>query len=329
MSSQPSPLASAHPATSATGAVPALKHFVDLQSLSPEQFWGLMKLAMRLKNERTQKGFNEPICANKSLALVFAKPSLRTRVSFEMGMQHLGGYAFYLSPQEIGLGQRESVPDIARVLSGYCDGIMARVFDHAHILQLAEWGTVPVINGLSDFSHPCQALADLFTIWEHMGEPSKLTLAYVGDGSNNVATSLMHAAAKTGMAMRVVAPTGYQPDPQTLAQSGANVTVTDDLDGVQGADVLYTDVWTSMGQEAERAARLAIFPAYQINEALLARTGNSDVRVLHCLPAHRGEEITDDVADGAGSLLFPQAHNRLHAQKAILAHLLGGATLDS
>lgn len=308
--------------------VAGLSHFLDLQSLTPGQFWGLMTLAKHLKDERATHGANKPICANKSLALVFAKPSLRTRVSFEMGMQHLGGYAFYLSPQEIGLGQRESVPDIARVLSGYCDGLMARVFDHQHILQLAEWGSVPVINGLSDFSHPCQALADLFTIWEHLGDPSQLTLAYVGDGSNNVATSLMHAAAKTGMAMRVVAPQGYQPNPQTLAESGANVTVTDDLAGVEGVDVLYTDVWTSMGQEAERAERLAVFPPYQINEALLARTGNPNVRVLHCLPAHRGEEITDGAADGPGSLLFPQAHNRLHAQKAILAHLLGGAPLE-
>jgi ornithine carbamoyltransferase len=320
--------AQAVPATVApSSSVPPLQHFLDLDGVTPEQFWGLLKLGARLKNERMQKGANEPILAHKSLALLFQKPSLRTRVSFEMGMQHLGGYAFYLSPQEVGLGGRESVPDVARVLSGYCDGIMARVFDHAHILDLAEWGTVPVINGLSDFSHPCQALADIFTIWEALGAPAQVTLAYVGDGSNNVATSLIQAAGKVGMAVRIVAPPGYQPDPQVIAASGAQVTVTDDPAGVEGADVLYTDVWTSMGQEAEQAERRAVFPPYQLNAALVARTGKP-ARVMHCLPAHRGEEITDAVADGEGSLLFPQAHNRLHAQKAILAHLLGGAPLE-
>ena len=309
-------------------AIEPLSHFPDLHSVTPAQFWGLLHLAARLKDERARLGRNAPVCANKSLAMIFTKPSLRTRVSFEMGMHHLGGTALYLSPAEIGLGTRESAPDVARVLSGYCDGIMARVFEHQHILELMEWGSVPVINGLSDFSHPCQALADIMTIWEHMGDPSKLTLAYVGDGSNNVATSLMQAAGKVGMKMRIVAPTGYQPDTQVLADSGADVTVSADPDAVAGADVLYTDVWTSMGQEAERDVRLALFPPYQINEALLARTGNPRVRVLHCLPAHRGEEITDAVADGPASLLFPQAHNRLHAQKAVLAHLIGGVDLE-
>jgi ornithine carbamoyltransferase len=305
--------------------IPALSHFLDLDSVSSAQMWGLMRLAQELKAERARIGHNMPILEHKSLALLFQKPSLRTRVSFEMGMQHLGGYAFYISPAEVGLGTRESVPDVARVLSGYCDGIMARVFDHAHILQLAEWGTVPVINGLSDFSHPCQALADLFTIWEHFGTLEGLTLAYVGDGSNNVATSLLQATAKMGIQMRVVAPPAYQPDPALLQGSG--VTVTDHLDGVAGVDLIYTDTWTSMGQEAEAAQRRAIFPPYQVNQALLDRTGNGNVRVLHCLPAHRGEEITDAVLDGGHSLAFPQAHNRLHAQKAILAHLLGGVPL--
>ncbi|HXF62702.1 MAG TPA: ornithine carbamoyltransferase [Caldilineaceae bacterium] len=307
-------------------AIPALAHFVDLETVSPEQFCGLLRLAKELKEERARLGRNAPVLAGKSLAMVFQKPSLRTRVSFEMGMQHLGGHAMYISPQEVGLGTRESAPDVARVLSGYADGIMARVFDHRHILEMAEWGTVPVINGLSDFSHPCQALADFFTIWEHLGELAGLTLVYVGDGSNNVATSLLMAAGKVGVSMRIVAPKGYQPDPALT--SGADVVVTEDLDGVVGADILYTDVWTSMGQEEERAERLAVFPPYQVNAALVARTRNPAVRVLHCLPAHRGEEITDDVADGPQSLLFPQAHNRLHAQKAILAHLLGGIALQ-
>ncbi|RIK53328.1 MAG: ornithine carbamoyltransferase [Chloroflexi bacterium] len=308
-------------------AIPALPHFLDIESVSAEQFWGLLRLAKELKHEHTRLGRNAPILAGKSLAMIFEKPSLRTRVSFEMGMQQLGGHALYISPQEVGLGSRESAPDVARVLSGYVDGIMARVFDHHHLLDMAAWGTVPVINGLSDFSHPCQALADLLTIWEQIGQLAGLTLVYVGDGSNNVATSLLMAAGKVGMSMRVVAPRGYQPEPALVAGTDADVIVTDDLDGVVGADVLYTDVWTSMGQEAEREARLGVFPPYQLNQALVARTRNPSVRVMHCLPAHRGEEITDDVADGSQSLLFPQAHNRLHAQKAILAHLLGGVPL--
>jgi ornithine carbamoyltransferase len=261
------------------------------------------------------------------MAMIFMKPSLRTRVSFEMGMQQLGGYAFYLSPQEVGLGTRESAADVARVLSGYTDGIMARVFDHQHVLDLAEWGSVPVINGLSDFSHPCQALADILTLWEAWGDLVGRTLVYVGDGANNVATSLVQATGLVGMQIRIVAPHGYQPDPKIIDETDADVTVTDDIDGVIGADVLYTDVWTSMGQEAERDERLRIFPPYQINEQLISHTRNSNVKVMHCLPAHRGEEITDGTADGEASLLFPQAHNRLHAQKALLAHLIGGTPL--
>jgi len=307
--------------------IPALSDFLDLQHVTSEQFWGLLRLARELKDERSRLGQNAPILAGKSLALIFQKPSLRTRVSFEMGMVQLGGYAFYLSPQEVGLGARESVGDVARVLSGYCDGIMARVFDHEHVTQLAQWATVPVINGLSDFSHPCQALADIYTIWERAGRLEGMTLAYVGDGSNNVATSLIMAAGKVGMNVRIVTPHGYVPDPKIVAESDADVSVTADLDGVIGADVIYTDVWTSMGQEAEREERLRIFPPYQINRDLVERTRNSDVLVMHCLPAHRGEEITDAVADGPNSVLFPQAHNRLHAQKALLAHLIGNIPL--
>lgn len=309
-------------------SIPSLAHYLDIESVSSAQFWGLLRLAKELKETRTRLGQNAPILAGKSLALLFQKPSLRTRVSFEMGMQQLGGYAFYISPQEVGLGTRESAPDVARVLSGYVDGIMARVFDHQHVLDMAEWGSVPIINGLSDFSHPCQALTDIFTIWEHIGELTGLTVAYVGDGSNNVATSLIQAAGKVGMSIRIVSPEGYQPDSALIEQTDADVTVTADLDGVVGADVLYTDVWTSMGQEAETQERLKVFPPYQLNQELIAHTRNPNVKALHCLPAHRGEEITDDVADGSHSLLFPQAHNRLHAQKALLAHLLGGVPLE-
>lgn len=309
-------------------AIPALSHFLNLSDLTSEQFWGLLRLARKLKDERKEQGANRPILAGKSLALLFQKPSLRTRVSFEMGMHHLGGYAFYLSPAEVGLGTRETAADVARVLSGYADGIMARVFGHQDVVDLAEWGSVPVINGLSDYSHPCQALTDIFTAWELLGDLEDRTIAYVGDGANNVATSLLTAAGKVGMNVRIVSPQGYTPSEEVLRDSGAEVSVTDDLDGVQGADILYTDVWTSMGQEEERAKRLAVFPAYQVNSALVARTGNAQTLVMHCLPAHRGEEITDEVADGPASVLFPQAHNRLHAQKAILAHLLGGVPLE-
>mgnify|MGYP001193109202 CR=1 FL=1 len=304
-----------------------LTHFLDLGSISNEQFWGLLRLAKRLKDERMTTGHNTPLLADKALAMIFQKPSLRTRVSFEMGMQHLGGHALYLSPDEGGLGKRESAPGVARVLSGYVDGIMARVFAHSLVEDLASYASVPVINGLSDLSHPCQALADLFTLWEVYGQLQGLTLAYVGDGSNNVAFSLLQAAGKVGMSVRIIAPAAYQPEPALLASTDADVTVTDDLDGVVGVDVLYTDVWISMGQESERAERLRIFPPYQINGDLVALTRNPEVKLMHCLPAHRGEEISDEAADSTHSIIFSQAHNRLHAQKAILAHLLGGVGL--
>ena len=307
--------------------VTPLSHFTGIETLTSKQFWGLLKLAKQLKDEWRQSGRNEPILTGKSLAMLFEKPSLRTRVSFEMGMQHLGGYAFYLSPAEIGLGTRESPADVIRVLSGYVDGVMARVFAHRHIEEMVEWGSVPIINGLSDYSHPCQALADVFTIWEQFGTVEDKTVVYVGDGANNVATSLLMAAGKVGLNVRVVAPQDYTPSPDVLTAAEAEVEVTDDLDGVRGADVLYTDVWISMGDEDEREERMAALPPYQVNSKLVQRAQNEDVLVMHCLPAHRGEEISDAVADGDRSALFPQAHNRLHAQKAVLAHLLGGVEL--
>ncbi len=309
--------------------VKPLSHFTGIDILTSEQFWGLLKLARQLKDEWTQCGGNSPVLAGKSLAMLFEKPSLRTRVSFEMGMQHLGGYAFYLSPAEIGLGTRESPADVIRVLSGYVDGVMARVFDHRSIEEMVEWGSVPVINGLSDFSHPCQALTDVFTIWEQLGTLEDRTLVYVGDGANNVATSLLMAAGKVGLNVRVVAPRGYVPSAEVLTAAEVEVEITDDLNGVRGADVLYTDVWVSMGDEDEREERMEVLPAYQVNTELVQRSENEEVLVMHCLPAHRGEEITDAVADGSSSRLFPQAHNRLHAQKAVLAHLLGGVELPS
>jgi ornithine carbamoyltransferase len=244
-------------------------------------------------------------------------------------MRHLGGDALYLSPNEIGLGQRESIADIARVLSGYVDAIMARVFEHQHVLELARWANVPVINGLSDYNHPCQGMADALTILEHFGKIKGLKVVFVGDG-NNVAVSLMHICAKLGADFVLTHPEGYGISEKALeigktfaADSGSTIqTIQDPHQAVQGADVIYTDTWTSMGQEAETQKREVVFPPYQVNSKLVSEA-NPGVVVLHCLPAHRGHEITDDVADGPHSLLFPEAHNRLHAQKAILVKLLG------
>ena len=304
-----------------------MQHFLDISDFSTAELWQFLNKAKALKDER-QTGGNRPILKNKILGMIFQKPSLRTRVSFEVGMLHLGGEVLYLSPAEIGLGKRESVPDIARVMSGYVDGIMARVFDHQHVLQLAEYGSVPVINGLSDYSHPCQALADVFTIWEHFGRIEGLTVAYVGDG-NNVANSLAIAAVTLGANFSIATPPGYELPAEAMTkvkklaqEHGVVVTATHDpVAAVTGADVIYTDVWTSMGQEAETEQRLKIFPPYQVNSKLVAHA-NPEAIVMHCLPAHRGEEITDEVADGRQSKLFPQAENRLHAQKGILALLL-------
>ena len=304
-----------------------MQHFLAVSDFSAAELWQFLNKAQALKQE-LKAGGNQPILKGKILGMIFQKPSLRTRVSFEVGMLQLGGEALYLSPAEIGLGKRESVPDVARVMSGYVDGIMARVFDHEHILQLAEYGSVPVINGLSDYSHPCQALADIFTIWENFGRVEGLTVAYVGDG-NNVATSLGVIAAKLGADFRIATPKGYELSAVSVAkirdavqESGASFSATHDpVEAVAGADVVYTDVWTSMGQEEETQARLKVFPPYQVNVELVAHA-KAEAIVMHCLPAHRGEEITDEVADGSQSRLFPQAENRLHAQKGILALLL-------
>ncbi len=303
--------------------------FLSLADLSSSEIIGLIERAVALKAE-WKSGGNPPLLAGKTLAMVFQKPSLRTRVSFEMAMRHLGGAAMYLSPDEIGLGKRESVADVARVLSRYVDGIMARVFAHAHVVELARYSRVPVINGLSDYSHPCQGLADLLTIYEKFGRLSGVRLAYVGDG-NNVLTSLLFGGSKVGMRIVSANPPGYEPAQEVLEQargfaaaSGGSVDVTHDAhEAVRGADVIYTDVWTSMGQEAEREQRLRVFPPYQVNSRLVSGA-QPHVVVMHCLPAHRGEEITDEVIDGPHSVVFDQAENRMHAQKAILVRLLAG-----
>lgn len=303
-----------------------MKHLITIADLSPEEVEHIFQVASALKKE-WQAGGNKPILAGKALAMVFQKPSLRTRVSFEMAMSHLGGHALYLSPDEIQLGVRESVADVARVLSRYVDGILARVFAHRDVEELAACSRVPVINGLSDYSHPCQALSDLFTILEKRGSLTGLKLAYIGDG-NNVATSLLLAAAKTGMDIALASPHGYELPAgvidKALSFARGRISLTDDPAlAAKDADVIYTDVWASMGQEKEREKRLKVFPPYQVNSELVAQS-KPDVLVMHCLPAHRGEEITDEVMDGPHSIVFDQAENRLHLQKAILAVLLAG-----
>lgn len=304
-----------------------LQHFLAIADLYPDDFERLLKTAATLK-AAWRRGKAKPLLANQTLGMVFQKPSLRTRVSFDLAMLQLGGHALYLSPQEIGLGQRESIADVARVLSRYVDGIMARVFAHAHVTELARHSRVPVINGLSDREHPCQAFADLFTVHEKRGVLKSLRLAYVGDG-NNVARSLMFACALTGMHFACAAPSGYQLDEESVAwaavwaqRTGGSVELFEGPeDAARDADVLYTDVWASMGQEAEAAQRAQVFPPYQLNAELLSYA-KPNALVLHCLPAHRGLEITDDVMDGPNSAVFDQAENRMHAQKAVLVELL-------
>lgn len=303
------------------------KDLVNLAELSADELWHILNVAQELKEE-WQGGGNQPILMGKTLAMVFQKPSLRTRVSFETGMLQLGGQALYLSPSEIQLGKRESVEDVARVLSRYVDCIMARVFAHSDIQTLAQYASVPVINGLSDHNHPCQALADLFTILEKKSALRGLKLAWVGDG-NNVLTSLLLGASKMGMDVAVATPQGFEPPTEVMQLAfrfaGENESAievgNDPHAAVRDADVIYTDVWTSMGQDVERQERLRIFPPYQVNAALVSGAA-PDVIVMHCLPAHRGQEISGEVADGPHSVLFDQAENRMHAQKGLLAVLL-------
>lgn len=305
-----------------------MKDFLAVADYSPQSLIEMLDLAINLKKERLEKGSNFPILKDKKLALIFQKPSLRTRVSFERAIEHLGGSAMYIGPAEIGLGKRESIADIARVMSGYVDGIMARVFDHQHVIELAKWAIIPVINGLSDYNHPCQAMADALTIYEEFGTLKEVNVAYVGDG-NNVAVSLLHICAKLGANFTISNPKDYSLPQEAVSiaqgfskESRSKISLVENPhDAVKDADVIYTDTWTSMGQEEETAKREKVFPPYQVNKQLVSEA-KSNVIVMHCLPAHRNQEITDDVADGPHSRLFPQAHNRMHAQKAILVKLL-------
>ncbi len=301
-----------------------MKHLLSIADLTSDELFELLKLAEKLKDER-YKGLVTDYLKNKSLAMIFELPSTRTRVSFEVAMTDLGGHALYLGWNDLQLGRGEPIKDTARVLSRYVHAVMMRVRNHSTIEEFAKYSTVPVINGLSNLEHPCQVLADLLTIYEYRGDLKDVTLVWVGDG-NNVCNSLILASALTGMKMIVSTPENYEPDREIIQKAremGGEITFErDPKKAVSEADVIYTDVWTSMGQESEREARLTAFKGYQISVDLLSRS-KDDVVVMHCLPAHRGEEITDEVIEGKHSIVFDQAENRLHAQKAILLKLIG------
>lgn len=304
------------------------KDFLTLEQLTEEKLWNLLDRARELKEKNRNKELYTPL-AGKTLAMIFDKSSTRTRVSFEAGMHQLGGHAIFLSPNDTQISRGEEIKDTARVLSRYADAIMVRTYKQETVEELAHWATVPVINGLTDTHHPCQALADLFTVQESLGALRCLKIAYIGDG-NNMANSLIEGAVKAGMNISLACPEGYEPDPKILDRY-KNVTnrldrvrvevVRDPVEAATGANVIYTDVWASMGQESEKEKRAGAFAGYQVNSELL-NVARPDVLVMHCLPAHRGEEITDDVIEGSHSVVFDQAENRLHVQKALLEALI-------
>lgn len=306
-----------------------MRDFLSVTDLSRDELRRVLDRALQLKLE-TKQGRWRTELLGRTVALLFQKPSLRTRVSFEQAIRQLGGHALYLSPSEVGLGERESVPDVARVLSRYVDGIVLRANHHSDVEMLARYASVPVINALSDLTHPCQALADLLTVREKKMRLSGLVMAYVGDG-NNVAHSLILGAAKTGIHLRIACPSGFEPqaaivDTAALDREATGATLSvmrSPADAATGADILYTDVWTSMGQETESEGRRRAFIGYRIDAQLLA-LAKPEAIVMHDLPAHRGEEITDEVIDGPQSVVFDQAENRLHAQKGLLSVIFDG-----
>ena len=300
-------------------------HFLHISDYSTDALWDILKLAKKLKqkfrNREKYKIFN-----NKSLAMIFAKPSARTRVSFETGFEWMGGHALFLGPKDIGIGKREAIKDISRLLSRYNDIIMARLFDHNHILELAENSTIPVINGLTDYNHPCQVMSDIFTIWETRGSLDDLKVTYVGDG-NNIVHSWLHLAQKFPMEFVCACPENYEPNSNIVNGSsgagGSRVSISHDpTNSLKNTDVVYTDVWASMGQKDEAEMREKIFQPFQVNEDLMAATGKNTL-FMHCLPAERGREVTDEVIEADYSIVFEQAENRLHVQNAIMVTLAG------
>jgi ornithine carbamoyltransferase len=308
--------------------LPPVRHFLSVDDLEPAELADLLDLAGRLKADPSSM---RDALRGRSIALIFEKPSTRTRVSFEVAVVELGAHPVVLSASELQLGRGETIQDTGRVLSRYVDGVVLRTFEQERLEVLASASTVPVVNALSDFEHPCQALADLLTLRERFGDLAGRTLAYLGDG-NNVAHSLLLAGTKLGMTVRVATPPGFEPIPQVVhraeeiaGETGGAVEVTHDpADAATGADALYTDVWASMGQEEEANERALVFPAYQLSQKLVD-VASPDVAILHCLPAHRGLEITDEVIDGPHSVVWDQAENRLHTQKALLLRLFGAA----
>ncbi|MGI6405313.1 MAG: ornithine carbamoyltransferase [Syntrophaceticus sp.] len=304
------------------------RDFLTISDFTTDEIRLIIDAAHDLKRD-LKEGIPHTVLEGKSLGMIFTKPSTRTRVSFEVGMYQLGGYALFLSAQDIQLRRGESLPDTAHTLERYLDGIMIRTFDQADVDELAECGSIPVINGLTDLVHPTQVIADMMTVEEHQGKLAGLKLAYIGDG-NNVAHSLLQICAKLGVQMTIACPPGYEPDAEILAaarqdavKTGIQLEVVEEpAEAVKDADAIYTDIWASMGQEKEQEKRADAFQFYQINEELLKRA-NPGAVVLHCLPAHRGEEITDEVIDGPQSVVFDEAENRLHAHKAIMALLMG------
>ena len=305
------------------------RHFISIAEYSTADLRHMLDVARQLKSELKSTGRNAPLLAGKTLAMVFEKPSLRTRVSFSVAMTQLGGNGLLLRDEEVGLGKREAVQDVARVLSGMCDGIMARTFSHENVKLLAKYSAVPVINALTDYSHPCQAMADVMTIEEHFGSLAGRTMAYIGDG-NNVARSLSVACGKFGMRFIVATPAGYALPTDDMERIMAQVpsmdfeTTNDPREAVREADVVYTDTWVSMGQEEEKAKRIRDFEGFSIDESLMAVAPKHAI-VLHCLPAYRGLEISEGVLEGPQSRVFAEAENRLHFQKGLLAVLLGNA----
>ncbi|MCX7921011.1 MAG: ornithine carbamoyltransferase [Clostridia bacterium] len=305
-----------------------MKHLISLYDLNVEQFEQIFNLAEKLKRQ-VKEGVQHHMLKGKTLGMIFTKSSTRTRVSFEVGMYQLGGNSLFLSSNDIQLGRGESIYDTAQVLSRYIDGIMIRTFKHSDVEDLAKYGNIPVINGLTDLMHPCQILADLFTVYEHKGTLKGLKMAYVGDG-NNVANSLLHGCAKVGMDIAVAAPKGFECDEGIIQEakddakiSGSEVILTDDPEkAVHNADVIYTDTWVSMGQESEKEQRVKIFMPYQVNSELFSKA-KEDAVFLHCLPAYRGYEVTEEIIDGPQSVIFDEAENRLHVQKAVMALLMG------
>lgn len=304
-----------------------MKHFISIHDITSKEFYDLLELALKLKKEQ-KAGIKHNILEGKTLGMIFTKSSTRTRISFEVGMYQLGGHPMFLNANDMQLGRGESIYDTANVMSRFVDGIMIRTFDHQDVLDLAKFGSVPVINALTDHLHPCQALADLMTVYEHKGTLKGLKLAYIGDG-NNVAHSLLYACAKAGMNMSVATPVGYECEDivvknatEDAKETGAQIFITNDpIEAIKDADVVCTDTWVSMGQEAEKAERIKIFKDYQVNKELFAHA-KDDAIFIHCLPAYRGYEVTEDIIDGPMSVIFDEAENRLHAQKAVLATLM-------